>query len=95
MKVYLESNFYLLGEDGNLESMELEGDGVTLGELLESLSRLSPDSPEFLSPRARDVSPGWIVKLNGNDLGLFNEGLDAVLKDGDRVVINLELICGG
>ncbi len=95
MKVLLESNFFLLGpEGGNLESIDTD-DGTTLRQLLETVSRLSPDAPEFFLPGGREMSPGWIVQVNGNALGLFNLGLDTVLKDGDRVVINLELICGG
>ncbi len=75
--------------------MEIEGEQITLRQLLETVSRLSPDAPEFFAPGGRDVSPGWIVEVNGNALGLFNVGLETVLKEGDRVSIKLELICGG
>ncbi len=96
MRVFLESNFFLLGpEGGNAESLEVEGEQVTLRQLLGVVSGLSPDSPEFFAPGGRDVSPGWIVEVNGNALGLFNIGLETPLKDGDRVSIKLELICGG
>jgi hypothetical protein len=95
MKVILESNFFLLGPGGDLESIELDDREITLRRLLEVLSHRSPDSPEFFEPGGRELSPGWTVKVNGNPLGLNNTGLDTLVQDGDRVVINLELICGG
>lgn len=95
MRIYLESNFFLLGAGGDIDSIDFNRPEMTLRELLEALSHRSPDSPEFFTPGGTDLSMGWTVEVNGNVLGLFNVGLETVLRDGDRVGIKLDLICGG
>jgi hypothetical protein len=94
MKIHLDSNFHLLGSE-DLESINLEGSHTTLRALLEELSRRSSDGPEYFRRNGAELSPGWIVNVNGSSFGSDNAGLDSPLVDGDRVSIKLELICGG
>lgn len=94
MRVHLESNFFLLGSQ-DLESIDFERSDVTLRELLDIVSHRSCEAPEFFLQGRAELSPGWIVEVNGNPLGLYNVGLETILKDGDKVAIKLELICGG
>jgi hypothetical protein len=93
MTINLDSNFFILGSH-DLTKIELQ-ESLTLKDLLQELSRLSPDSPEYVMPGGETLSPGWTVQINGNILGFNNAGLDTALRDGDRVSINLDLICGG
>ncbi len=95
MRINLESNFFLLGADGNLEHIDFDRPGITVRDLLDALSRRSSDSPEFFAADATELCPGWTVEVNGNALGLFNDGLETVLQHGDTVAIKLDLICGG
>ncbi|OGP53437.1 MAG: hypothetical protein A2Y65_07030 [Deltaproteobacteria bacterium RBG_13_52_11] len=94
MKIYLESNFLLLGSE-DAESMDFERSEMTLKELLEVLSRRSTDSPEFLRHDGKDLNPGWDIEVNGRAYAMCDGGLEAMLKDGDKVTIKLILLGGG
>ena len=93
MIINLDSNFFILGCH-DLTKIELR-ESLTLKDFLRGLSRLSSDSTEYVTSGGEALSPGWTVQINGNVLGFNNACLDTVLRDGDRVSINLDLICGG
>jgi hypothetical protein len=94
MKIYLESNFMLLGSE-TIESIDFDLPAVTLKELLETLSHRSSDSPEFLQSNGKALSLDWDIEVNGRSFGLCAGGLQALLKDGDTVTIKLALLGGG
>jgi hypothetical protein len=94
MKVYLDSNFLLLGSE-DAASMDFKRPAITLKELLEVLSRRSTDSPEFLRRDGTDLSPGWAIEVNGRTYALCDGGLETLLHDGDTVTIKLALLGGG
>jgi hypothetical protein len=94
MRIYLESNFMLLGSE-TIESLDFGRPEVTLKELLGTLSRRSADSLEFLRSDGKDLSLDWGIEVNGRSFGLCDGGLDAILKDGDTVTIRLALLGGG
>jgi molybdopterin converting factor small subunit len=94
MRIYLESNFMLLGSE-TIESIDFDRLDVTLKELLEALSRRSADSLEFLRSDGKDLSLDWDIEVNGRSFGLYDGGLEAHLKDGDTVAIKLALLGGG
>lgn len=94
MRIYLESNFLLLGSE-TIESIDFERSEVTLKGLLEDLSSRSVDSLEFLRSDGKDLSLDWDIEVNGRSFGLCDGGLEAILKDGDTVTIKLALLGGG
>ena len=94
MRIDLESNFLLLGSE-DLKAIEFDLPAVPLKELLETLSRRSSDSPEFLDSRGSALNQGWDVEINGVSFALCDGRLDTFLKDGDKVFIKLELLGGG
>ena len=94
MRIYLDSNFFLLGAK-DMESIDLECAEISARGLLESLSRHHLHSLKFLQPRGKALRPGWDIEINGRKLALYDEGLNSVLKEGDRVAIRLELLSGG
>jgi hypothetical protein len=94
MRIYLESNFLLLGSE-TIESIDFEHPEVSLKELLAALSRRSADSLEFLRSDGTNLSLDWDIEVNGRSFGLCDGGLEALLKDGDTVTIKLALLGGG
>jgi len=94
MKLNLESNFMLLGSE-DIENIDFETSEVTLKELLETISERSTNSPEFLNREGTEISIGWDIAINGRSLGECENGISTVLKDGDKVAINLDLLGGG
>ena len=77
-----ESNCFPLGP-GDFESIDLECSEITLMELLKVLSAFDGIARVFYQ-RGRGLASGWIVEMNENALGLYNMGLETVLKDGYR-----------
>ena len=94
MKIHLESNFMLLGTE-DIESIDFENPEVSVKMLLETISSRSTNSPEFLNREGSDMAIGWEIGINGRSLGECAEGINTVLKDGDKVAINLDLLGGG
>jgi hypothetical protein len=94
MRIHLESNFMLLGSE-TIENIDFDRPAVTLKELLKALSRRSADSLEFLRGDGKDLSLDWAIEVNGRSFGLYDGGLEALLKDGDTVTIKLALLGGG
>ena len=94
MRIYLESNFMLLGSE-TIESIDFDRPAVTLKGLLEALSRRSGDSLDFLRSDGTDLSLDWDIEVNGRSFGLCEGGLKSLLQDGDTVTIKLALLGGG
>ena len=93
MTVTLDSNFMLLG-DADLRTIDFDRD-VSLAELLNEISSRSADSVQILVTSGAALDEGWEIEVNGCTFFGLVDGLDTVLHDGDRVAINLSLICGG
>jgi hypothetical protein len=94
MRVFLESNFMLLGSE-TIESIDFDHPEITLKELLEALSSRSTNSLEFLRSDGTELSLDWDIEVNGRSFGLSEGGLEALLQDGDTVTIKLALLGGG
>jgi hypothetical protein len=94
MKIYLESNFMLLGSE-DIESIDFETTEVTLKQLLQTISDRSTNSPEFLNRDGTDIAIGWEIAINGRSFSECEQGINMILKDGDKVAINLDLLGGG
>ncbi len=97
MKIHLESNFKLLGSQ-SIESIDLDAAEMTVKSLLRIMSDRSTRSPAYLNSDGTDLEGGWQVRVNGRVLDLCENGINAVLKDGDTVAICtnwLEGCCGG
>ena len=94
MKINLESNFMLLGSE-DIESITFEIPEVSVKTLLQTISERSTNSPEFINRDGTDLAIGWEIEINGRSFGLSENGINTVLKDGDKVAINLDLLGGG
>ena len=94
MRIYLESNFMLLGSE-TIENIDFDRTAVTVKELLEALTHRSANSLEFLRNDGTDLSLDWGIEVNGRSFGLCEGGLEAILRDGDTVTIKLALLGGG
>ncbi len=66
-----------------------------MAELLEEISARSSNTPQFLVPGKRTLDEGWEVQINDRPFTEFPEGVETLLEDGDRVTVNISLICGG
>jgi len=94
MRIFLESNFMLLGSE-DIDSIEFDGEVITLKMLLEKISFLSSNSPEFLNREGTELSIGWNIEINERPLELYKDGVNTILRDGDKVLIRLDLLGGG
>ena len=94
MRIKLESNFMLLGSR-DIDSIDLDFQDITLRQLLETVSQRSTHSPQFLNRDGTDLASGWDIRVNGRAFALCEQGIDTILKDGDGVAINLEMLGGG
>lgn len=95
MKIFIQSNFVVPGLEGR-ESLELEEAEMTLREVLERLSKMSPDQLRYVEPDAQTIDPDhWEVEVNGAPYESYEEGLDHPIKDGDTVNIKIVAMGGG
>jgi hypothetical protein len=94
MRIYLESNFQLLGSE-TIESIDFDRTAVKLKEHLAAISRRSANSVEFLRSDGTDLSLDWGIEVNGRSFGLCDGGLESLLQDGDTVTIKRALLGGG
>ena len=63
---------------------------------LEKLARLSPDPLEYVEQGADRIDPDdWEVEINNIPYQNFEDGLEHILKDGDRVTIRILAQGGG
>jgi hypothetical protein len=94
MKLHLASNIFLpgIGED---ETIDLDRQHISVRELLDHLSAISgPKNVEYVRPGSAVPDDGWEVKINDVDL-LDYGGMEADLKGGDTVTVNMLVIGGG
>jgi hypothetical protein len=95
MKIHIESNFVVPGLE-NQETVELDGESVSLRRFLEELSRKAPNPIEYARQGAGALDPDdWHVEINHVSYQNCPDGLDAVLKDGDTVTVNILAMSGG
>ena len=97
VKIFLESNFKLLGSH-NIDSIDLDCLEMPLRDFLKTMSNRSTKSPEYLTDDGSDVDGLFQVHVNGRMLSLCEEGLNTVLRDGDTVAICMNVLegcCGG
>ena len=95
MKIMLKSNFVIPGLEDQ-ESVEIPGSSVTIRQLLETLSKLSPDPLQYVAPGANRLDPDdWEVDINEIPYQDFEEGLEKSLQDGDTVTIRVLAQGGG
>jgi len=87
----VSSGDFALGRD----VVELEGDDVTLRELLMELSQSGEDGVNFVDPRTGDICGPFVVRLNGEIHNFLPHHLDTRLEDGDYVEITMSMVGGG
>lgn len=94
MRIKLESNFMLLGSE-DIDGIDFDSHEITLKQLLEAITRRSTHSPQFLNRDKTDLTSGWDIRVNGRAFGMCEQGIDTMMKDGDGVAINIEMLGGG
>jgi hypothetical protein len=95
MRILIKSNFFVPGVDDS-ESIELNRKEMTLRELLETLSKLSPAPIEYVKPGSHALDPDdWEVDINGVPYQDLKARLETPLKDGDTVAIRILAMGGG
>ncbi|MBI2935010.1 MAG: MoaD/ThiS family protein [Chloroflexi bacterium] len=95
MHINLKSNFEVAGifEAGYVD---LPGNGFTLRQLLDELSRRSQGTMEIIRPRTREVNPeDFTVLVNGREYPFLPQRLDTALNDGDTVEVMITVLGGG
>ncbi len=89
MKITLKSTF-------NLNEVDIETQSTTLRALLDELSRNTMlTNVQFFDRGSGEVYPDCDVHVNGQPYGALADGLDAKLKDGDKVEIIIFTLTGG
>jgi hypothetical protein len=95
MKIHISSNFFVPGLD-QAESVIIPAARITLCGFLEELARMSPTPIEYVRPGAETLDPDdWEVAINDIPYQNCPEGLQAALKDGDHVTIQIMAYGGG
>jgi len=94
MRIILGSNFILLGSE-DIDCMVFESQGVTLKDLLATISDRSTNSVEFLNRDGSGPAIDVEIEINVRSLALCSGSVNAVLKDGDKVSIRLMPTGGG
>lgn len=94
MRIKLESNFMLLGS-GDIDHIDFDSPEITLKRLLDEIALRAANSPRFLNREGTDLCIGWVVEIDGRPFDMCQGGVNTVLKDGARVVINIEMLGGG
>ena len=89
MKITLKSTF-------NLNETDFETQSVTLSALLDELSNNQKLTKiEFFDSESGEAYPDCEVLVNGQSYRLLADGLDAKLKDGDKIEIIMFTLAGG
>jgi len=95
MKIIIKSNFVIPGLEDK-ENLELGQSKITLRAFLEKLGERAPDPMAYVEPGADRLDPDdWEVDINELPYQDFENGLETVLKDGDRVTIRILAQGGG
>jgi len=84
----------LLG-DADIDSVEFDSPEITLRELLDTIGSRATNSPRFLNRDGTDLNIGWVVEVDGRSFDLFENGVDTIINDGAKVIINIEMLGGG
>jgi len=84
----------LLGSE-DIDCIDFTLPEITLRQLLETIAQRSTNSPQFLNRDGTRLSTGWAININGQSLDVCPGGIHTILKDGDRVLINIEMLGGG
>ena len=92
MRIILKSNIPIEGLP-TLEDIDFETQSATLVALLDELSATA--KTEFFDRESKELYPDCLVLVNGQASGVLPEGLDAKLKDGDKVELAMLTIAGG
>ncbi len=95
MKVLIDGNFVIPGlEDEN--GIEISSAEVTLKTVLEELSSKSLRRMNFIDNRTGEIDYlSYHITVNEESSSAIEASLDNPLKDGDRVTIRLQGLCGG
>lgn len=90
MKVTVKASF-------NLNEVDWETQSTTLGALLDELQKKNKllMKFEFFDSEHWEVCPDCDVFVNGQSYRVFADGLNSVLKDGDKVEIVQFILAGG
>lgn len=94
MRINLESNFILLGSE-DIDSMDFDSQGITLKELLATVSDRSTNSVDFLNRDGSGPAIDVEIEINGRSLALCSGSVNAILSDRDKVSIRLMPTGGG
>jgi len=95
MKTGVVSRLVIPGLEGENEIC-LDHPKVTLRLLLDELSSKSFGRIKYIEPSNGTVDPmNFVIEVNGVEIQDSRESLEAVLKDGDTVSINLTPLGGG
>jgi hypothetical protein len=95
LNIYIKVNFIVPGL-GNKESIEINRSTLRLREFLEHLSSLGPTRIAYVRPGAEILDPDdWEVEINGTPYQECEEGLEALLRDGDTVTLKILPLGGG
>jgi hypothetical protein len=94
MKINLESNFRLLGSV-NIDSIDLNCTEITVKDFLQTIADRSVMFPQYIDVEGTGLQPGWQVHVNGRILDFCENGINAVLRDGDTVAVYIDVLDGG
>lgn len=95
MKVRFFSRFVIPGLEGK-DEIDFEPPSLTLQEFLEELSVKSSGRMKFINPSSSAISSTLFdIEINGIPIQDSKESLKMVLKEGDKVTINLVAMGGG
>ena len=81
--------------DLGLEVLEIEGQEITLRQLLNRVNKTSNRDLSFFTPGTGELEELFKITVNRRDCQYLPGRLDTVLKDGDLVEIAILAIGGG
>jgi len=90
MKISLKSNF-----DLGISTWEIEGQDITLEDLLQELPQRTPGRVQFLDPRYNQLEDSFLVYLNGQEFNQLPDRLKTQLRNGDEVQVKVIPMGGG
>lgn len=90
MRIILKSNFNL-----NIDAMEVDGEEMTLSNLLKKLGSEHHANVEFIDPRSNEVDDFFTVTINGQEYRHLPQRLETKLNHGDEGRITVLPMGGG
>jgi hypothetical protein len=95
MRIHVKSNFHVPGIEEK-ESLDFDGEQMSLRQFLEALSAMAPSAIEYVRPGAGALDKDdWEVDVNGIPYQDQEGALDHLLEDGDTVTVKIMTLCGG